>query len=115
MENIKPCPYCGGEVEVVKLNKKDKKDKQLYRIQCMRCHALTAKGLKFEKETPAEGEKRIRQYEAEMKRIWAPNHSTKIVQSLDAQRRDASMAYSSRTSLDDEEYEMHDATHHLNP
>ena len=114
MLGVKPCPYCDGEVEVVKLNKKHNKDAQLYRIQCQRCHALVAKGTKFECETDEQGAERIRQYEAEIKRIWAPNSCNVFRQTLAAQQRDAEMAYSSRMSLDDEEYEVHDASHRLN-
>lgn len=61
MLNILPCPYCGGEVEVVRLANKGR-NKQ-YRIQCMKCHALTAKGTKFEKESVSDGNLRILQYE----------------------------------------------------
>lgn len=32
MQNIRPCPYCGGEVEVVKLDKKKNEKVQNYRI-----------------------------------------------------------------------------------
>ena len=67
MLNILPCPYCGGEVEVVRLANKGKQKQ--YRIQCMKCHALTAKGTKFEKETEDQGLLRISQYEQVLEKL----------------------------------------------
>ena len=67
MKNVKPCPYCGGEVEVVKLvkNAQEKMDRkpQPYRIEWRSCHALVARGRGFPIETFAEAEERIRDYE----------------------------------------------------
>ena len=60
MKNIKPCPYCGGEVEVVRLP--DYKGEKTYRIQCMKCRALVARGTGFADETQEDSEERIRQY-----------------------------------------------------
>lgn len=66
MKGVKPCPYCGGEVEVVKLIKtaEEKKEKkpQPYRIECRQCRALVARGQKFPIETVFEGKKRIKDY-----------------------------------------------------
>ena len=67
MENIRPCPYCGGEVEVVRLKDKitDKKihEKQ-YRIWCLRCKQSVGRGIKFPDEKDEDGAERIKQYEA---------------------------------------------------
>ena len=87
MKDIRPCPYCGGEVEVVKLIPKVKGD-EWYRIQCMRCKRTVAKGLKFDCETVDEGKERIRQYKEYIKRVWSPYNSTKIRQSVYAEQRD---------------------------
>lgn len=75
MENIRPCPYCKGEVEMVKLRKKPNEKRQPYRIQCKKCHMLVARGEGFEIETMSEAEERIAQYDAEMARIYAPLNS----------------------------------------
>lgn len=66
MKGLHPCPYCGGEVELIKLNKKKPKDPELFRIECLRCHALTARGRGFEKESSKMAEERITQYKAIM-------------------------------------------------
>ena len=71
MENISRCPYCGGKVEVIKLIKKPGEESQLYRLQCLRCKACVARGKKYPIETKEQGEQRIREYEAEMKRIFS--------------------------------------------
>lgn len=66
MKGVKPCPYCGGEVEVVKLGKtaQEKKEKkpQPYRIECRHCHALVARGQGFPIESLSDMEERIRDY-----------------------------------------------------
>ena len=67
MLGLNPCPYCGGEVELVKLNKKKPKDPDLYRVECLHCRALTAKGKGFENERPKLEEQRIDQYKQIMK------------------------------------------------
>lgn len=67
MEGLNPCPYCGGEVELIKLNKKSSKDKDLYRIECMRCRSLVAKGRGFKNESKEDAEKRIEQYNEHMR------------------------------------------------
>lgn len=73
MKNIKPCPYCDGEVEMVKLIPKLKdKTEEVYRIECKRCHKVVARGLKFDIETDEEGEERIEQYKSEMVRLYPP-------------------------------------------
>lgn len=68
MEGIKPCPYCGGEVEVIKLNQKNKKGEPLYRVECLHCRRLVAKGLGFPDESPDDAEERIRQYDEYMRK-----------------------------------------------
>ena len=85
MENIKPCPYCGGEVELVKLNRKKKTDPEMFRVECRRCHALVAKGRGFNCETFAEAEERVRQYKEQMKKIFP---SIGFGQSITAKSRD---------------------------
>ena len=62
MKDVRPCPYCSGEVEVVKLNRKSGEKESKYRIQCMHCKMTVARGFKFEKESDAEGKERIKQY-----------------------------------------------------
>ena len=83
MEGVRPCPYCGGEVEVIKLSKnadeRQQKKPQPYRIQCY--HAVVARGQKFPIESVSEGEERIRQYDEYMDRVWNPKHSDKIERS----------------------------------
>lgn len=85
MEGVRPCPYCGGEVEVIKLSKnadeRQQKKPQPYRIQCYHCHAVVARGQKFPIESVSEGEERIRQYDEYMDRVWNPKHSDKIERS----------------------------------
>ena len=63
MIGVRPCP-CGGEVEVVKLNKKKGETKDMYRISCRHCGRTVARGFKFEGETDEEGMERIKDYEA---------------------------------------------------
>lgn len=72
MIGIKPCPYCGGEVEVVKLSKKQDDISQPYRIECRKCHALVARGQKFPIETIADGKERIADYKKYMDNCFAP-------------------------------------------
>jgi uncharacterized Zn finger protein len=62
MKELNPCPYCGGNVEVIKLVKREKEKKAPYRIECKKCHALVARGFKFEKESEEKGKERIKQY-----------------------------------------------------
>ena len=77
MKNIKPCPYCGGEVELIALrkNEKEKKDKspQPYRIECQQCKALVARGQGFPIETLSDAEDRIREYKKCLKQKFAPS------------------------------------------
>ena len=68
MQNIRKCPYCGGEVEVVKLNLRPGETEFKYRISCMHCKMTVARGLKFEKETDKEGQERIDQYNENIKK-----------------------------------------------
>ena len=72
MKNILPCPYCGGEVEVVKLPLKKTETEYKYRLSCFRCKMAVARGVKFEKETLADGLKRIKQYEQEIENTFHP-------------------------------------------
>ena len=79
MQGVKPCP-CGGEVEVIKLNRKPTDEEQYYRIECKRCHALVARGIHFPKESYEDGMERIRQYEALMEeRLKNPKHTQFIL------------------------------------
>ena len=73
MTGVRPCPYCGGEVEVVKLIPKlqDKTD-EVYRIECKRCRMLVVRGIKFENETEKEGKERIQQYKDYQAKRFAP-------------------------------------------
>ena len=129
MQNVRPCPYCGGEVEVVRIpdkvtvrwhkdpetgkSKKTETSEKQYRISCYSCHALVAQGLKFEIESDEDGRKRIEDYEKEQARQFAPLSSRVFRQTQAAQTRDYVASMSSRISPDDEEYEMHDASHNL--
>lgn len=67
MLGVKPCPYCGGEIEMVKLamNAKERNEKkpQPYRIECRSCRALVARGQGFPIESKSEVKERIDQYE----------------------------------------------------
>lgn len=63
MKNIKPCPYCGGEVEVVRLANDKKTHRKMYRIECWRCRRTVGRGLGFPIESDEEANERIRQYE----------------------------------------------------
>ena len=72
MIGVRPCPYCGGEVEVIKLAKTKKDKKQPYRIECRKCRALVARGEGFPIETPAEAELRIKQYKKIIEKQMAP-------------------------------------------
>ncbi len=67
MKGVNGCPYCGGEVEVVKLTKKKRERGEIYRIECRKCRKLVARGVKFEIESKEEGAVRIKQYKAFIK------------------------------------------------
>lgn len=62
MKGIRPCPYCNGEVEVVRLSD-GKFGKKMYRIECRRCRRTVGRGLGFPNETIEEAKERIKQYE----------------------------------------------------
>ena len=64
MKDIKPCPYCGGEVEVVRLTDDKATKTRRYRISCMSCKRTVGRGVKFENESDADGKERIKMYEA---------------------------------------------------
>ena len=68
MQNIRPCPYCGGQIEMVKLNKRPGDKQDAYRIECKRCGALVVRGIGFAGETITEAEERIADYNKEMKK-----------------------------------------------
>lgn len=72
MTGVKPCPYCGGEVEMVKLAMRAKDKIQPYRIECRKCHALVARGQGFPIETLTEAEERIKDYDNYMSNMFAP-------------------------------------------
>ena len=101
MEGIRPCPYCHGEVEVIKLNKLKENDQPVFRIQCRRRKALVVKGRRYPVETVDEGEERIRQYEEIVNRNYSKINSGRIVQSLEAKRRDREARLSSRMDRND--------------
>ena len=111
MKDILPCPYCGGEVEMVKL--RDKQKRNVFRINCMQCKVTVPVGIKFEKESDEDGQKRVQQYEEHIDRVWSPIHSTRIKQKSDAKSRDYWMSMSSRISMDDEVNEIHDVSHRI--
>lgn len=67
MLGVEACPYCGGEVEVIKLAKKEKEKFQPYRIECRLCRALVARGQGFPIESKSQAKKRIDQYEKYIK------------------------------------------------
>ena len=72
MQGVRGCPYCGGEVEVVKLVKRPNEKEQPYRIECRNCRALVSRGQKFPVETVAEGKQRIHDYDIFMEDGFAP-------------------------------------------
>ena len=63
MKGIRPCPYCGGEVEVIRLADEKKTHKKMYRIECWGCRRTVGRGLGFPNETVEEAKERIKQYE----------------------------------------------------
>lgn len=108
MKDVKPCPYCGGEVEVVKLEKKKGEKASPYRIQCMKCHALVARGFGFPNETEKEAKERIEDYNNYIKNTFDPERSNKIRIGDRNKFRDWQAARGSQISYDDEEMEVHD-------
>ena len=107
MQNVNPCPYCGGEVEIVKLIPKlhDKTD-EVYRIECKRCRRLVARGVKFPTETDEEGNERIQQYKAEIARVWDPKSSRYFMQKDSAKERDRQAAKGQFTVDQEPQYEV---------
>lgn len=83
MKGVRPCPYCGGEVEVIKLEMypEEKKAKQLYRIQCYVCHATVARGRKFPIESSYYGKKRIKEYDNYIREMYGPRQSAEVKES----------------------------------
>ena len=73
MKNIRPCPYCGGEVEVIKLVKRKNEIGPVYRIECMKCRKLVARGKKFDIESEDAGKKRIKEYNEVQRKLLYPN------------------------------------------
>ena len=128
MEGIRPCPYCGSEVEVVrvkdkpvkyfveqkdpKTGKKKKVEKtryeKIYRIYCMHCKQTVARGLKFEKETDEEGAERIAQYEAYIAEKMKPMGSNVWRQTKEAKIRDYEASMASRIDKDDEVIDLYE-------
>ena len=103
MLGVRPCPYCGGEVEVVKLIPVlHDKTEEVYRIECKRCRRLVARGIKFPDETDAEGAERILQYKNYQAKRFAPLSSRHFQQTLAAQQRDREAKYSSRRDPENE-------------
>ena len=90
MRDIKPCPYCGGEVEMVKLNKKRGDKKDYFRVECRSCRKLVVRGIGFPDETPEDAEERIKQYEKVIKDLNYPGKSTRIKQTKAARQLDNS-------------------------
>ena len=72
MEGLKPCPYCGGEVDMVKLVKYHGEADIPYRISCKNCRMLVARGFKFDKESKRDGDERIKQYNDILKERMKP-------------------------------------------
>ena len=66
MKNIKPCPYCGGEVEVIRLADDKETKKRMYRIECWGCRRTVGRGLGFPNESENAAKERILQYEREL-------------------------------------------------
>lgn len=93
MEGVRPCPYCGGEVEVIKLSKnadeRQQKKPQPYRIQCYRCHAVVARGQGFPIESKSEANERIEQYNKYIEDLhgrsngngWTARHNHRSIKS----------------------------------
>lgn len=71
MKGLNPCPYCRGEVEIVKLNRKHKSDKPMYRIECLQCRKLVEKGTGFPGEPWIVSKERIDQFEELQKDKYA--------------------------------------------
>lgn len=93
MKGVLPCPYCGGEIEMVRLA--DVKGVRTFRIQCMHCHALVAKGQGFPDEPKKDVKKRIEDYDKYIEDYYrvTPN---KIRQTKAAKQRDFLAKYSSK-------------------
>ena len=108
MEGVRPCPYCGGEVEVVKLIRRADEKKDVYRIECRKCRSLVARGNKFPIESAIEGKSRIDDYNEFIKRTFDRGNHTRFPQDANAKRRDRAAARSSRIDKYDEEREIHD-------
>ena len=67
MEGIKPCPYCNGAVELVKLNKKKGEKQDKFRVECRKCRKLVERGRGFPCESKEAANERIEQYERIMR------------------------------------------------
>lgn len=89
MIGVKGCPYCNGEVEVVRLNKKKGDTFQPYRVECLKCRRVAARSEGgFEIETPAKMKERIADYEVFIQHQLYPNKSNRIEQTQEAKVRD---------------------------
>ena len=96
MNGINRCPYCGGEVEMVKLNKKRKTDTDMFRIDCRSCHYVVPKGRRFPGESKADEDERIAQYEKIMKDYYAP---ARFTQTAGARSRDNQSRFSHKAGV----------------
>lgn len=89
MIGVKGCPYCGGEVEVIRLNKKKTDEFQPYRVECKKCHRVAARSEGgFPIESSLDMKERIQDYERYMEKVWYPNKSNRIAQTQEAKMRD---------------------------
>ena len=54
MTNLKPCPFCGGEVEIDMLDSEQNRNVKIYNaVHCPECHQWFFKGLSREKTIAA--------------------------------------------------------------
>lgn len=110
MQGIRPCPYCGGEIEVVKLVKRKEEKKSPYRIQCLKCRALVARGIGFPNESAAEAKERIQQYDEVIAKKMGPLGNRDTILTAAAKRRDIRKAKAILIDKNDAEFDIHDAT-----
>lgn len=54
MNELKPCPFCGGEVEIDMLDSENSRNVKIYSaVHCHECHQWFFKGLSEEKTIAA--------------------------------------------------------------
>jgi len=80
MKGIKPCPYCGGEVEVIRLANDKKTGNKMYRLECWGCRKVVGRGTKFPGENDEDAKMRIRQYETVLDRQIGITENENILQ-----------------------------------